>query len=58
MMEKDSRFIIDFLEQQFPDRLPLNKVSEFELGELIGQRRLINILKEKLKTKDDEKEIR
>ena len=41
--------ILDFLEELYPDRLPVTRVSDFELGILIGQRQLIEMLKVKLK---------
>lgn len=53
----DSNFIMKFLEEAFPNRLPLNRTSEFEMGILIGQQILINKLKEKLKIIQD-KEIK
>lgn len=37
--------LIDCLEKIYPDKLPTQKVSEFELGVLIGQQRVISKLK-------------
>jgi glutathione S-transferase len=47
MME--SNYILEWLEEMYPDRLPLKQVNDFELGVLIGQRQLIEQLKIKLK---------
>ena len=46
---KDSSvFIMDYLNEAFPNKLPLGQVTEFELGELLGQQEVINKLKHKL----------
>ena len=50
--------ILQWLEDMYPDKLPYDKVTEHELGVLIGQRQLIEQLKIKLKiTKPIEEEI-
>ena len=37
--------LIECLESTFPNKLPLKQISEFELGVLIGQQRVIDQLK-------------
>ena len=37
--------LIESLEKIFPDKLPLKQVSDFELGVLIGQQKVISKLK-------------
>jgi hypothetical protein len=55
----ETNLIIDWLDSMYPDRLPFNKVSEYELGVLVGQRNLIEQLKIKLKiSKPIEEEIK
>lgn len=60
MKEKSSKYILDFLEELYPDKLPVRQVSEYELGILVGQRQLIEVLKVKLKmiNKEDIEEIK
>ena len=54
-----SRYILDFLEELYPDVLPVRKVDDYELGILVGQRQLIEQLKVKLKvTEKIEEEIK
>ena len=56
---KDNSYIMKFLEEAYPNRLPLTKVSEYELGVLVGQQVLIEQLKIKLKISEDkEQEVR
>ena len=50
--------LFDFLDRSFPNRLPLKHISDYELGELVGQQRLINILKERFKVNIKEEEER
>jgi hypothetical protein len=45
---KENSQILTWLEEMYPDRLPLDKVDEYTLGTLIGQRQLIEQLKVKL----------
>jgi len=45
----ESSHILQWLEEMYPDKLPFNKVDEFTLGVLVGQRQLIEQLKIKLK---------
>ena len=55
----ENNLIIEWLEKMFPDRLPFNKVDDYELGVLIGQRQLIEQLKVKLKVAEKiEEEIK
>ena len=55
----DNVYILKFLNDSFPDKLPLDYINDYELGILIGQQQLINILKNKLKISDNkEEEIR
>jgi len=55
----DNMYILKFLDEAFPDRLPLDYVNDFELGVLIGQQQLINLLKQKLEIAEEkEQEIK
>jgi hypothetical protein len=55
----ESNLILQFLEEMYPDKLPFDRVDEYTLGVLIGQRQLIEQLKIKLKiSKPIEEEIR
>lgn len=38
--------LIKFLEETYPDSLPRKQVSDFELGFLIGQRGVVDYLKQ------------
>jgi len=49
-----SRYVLDFLEELYPDVLPIRRVDDFELGVLVGQRQLIEVLKVKLKMNNQE----
>ncbi len=40
-----SNELIECLKSTFPNKLPLKQISEFELGVLIGQQRVIDQLK-------------
>ena len=40
--------IVKFLEEAFPNRLPLVEVEQFELGTLVGEQKVIEKLKQKL----------
>jgi hypothetical protein len=51
-----SRYILDFLEELYPNILPITNVSDFELGVLVGQRQLIEQLKIKLKLGEEPEE--
>ena len=53
----DSVYIMQFLLDSFPDILPPNQVSEFELGRLIGQQDVIKSLKAKLKSELSDEEL-
>ena len=58
-MKKDSNYILNYLEEAYPNRLPLGKVSEYELGRLVGMQELIDNLKVKLKViQQQEEEIK
>ena len=46
--------MLDFLEELYPDVLPIRRVDDFELGVLVGQRQLIEVLKVKLKMNNQE----
>lgn len=37
--------LIDCLESLYPNKLPLNQVTDFQLGILLGQQQVINKLK-------------
>ena len=51
--------ILKVLEDSFPDRLPYQDISSFELGRLIGQQDAINKIKEKIEIDNNKnKEIR
>ena len=55
----ETNLILAWLEEMFPDRLPFNRVDDYELGVLVGQRQLIEQLKVKLKvTEKIEEEIK
>jgi hypothetical protein len=45
--------IIKFLEEAFPNSLPRVEVDRFELGVLIGEQKVLNILKQKLQILDN-----
>lgn len=49
----ESRSILNWLEETYPDRTPTTKMTEFEYGELAGERRLIEQLKIKLKVNEE-----
>jgi hypothetical protein len=51
---ESSRFILDFLEELYPNVLPIGRVDDFELGVLVGQRQLIEVLKVKLELNNQE----
>jgi len=56
---KDNMYILDLVEKAFINKLPLGQVSEYELGELIGQQQVVNFIREKLKvTLEKEQEIK
>ena len=58
-MKKDSNFILNYLEEAYPNRLPLGPISEYELGRLVGIQELIDNLKVKLKViQQQEEEIK
>lgn len=58
-MKYDNTYILQYLEEAYPDKLPLVQVSEFELGVLVGQQELISKLKHKLRiTEEQEEEIK
>jgi hypothetical protein len=46
-------YFIQWLEDVAPDRLPLTKLSDFELGVLVGERQLVERIKIKLEVKED-----
>ncbi len=48
-----TNYIMDWLDEKFPDRLPNKQVTEFELGVLIGNRQVIEDLKIKLKIEEE-----
>ena len=54
MKEQSNKYILDFLETLYPDKLPRQYVSDYELGILLGQRQLIEQLKIKLKLQTTE----
>ena len=55
----DNMYILKFLNDSFPDRLPLDYVNDYELGVLVGQQQLINILKNKLQlVEEKEQEVK
>ena len=55
----DNMYILKFLDEAFPDKLPLDYVNDYELGVLVGQQQLINLLKQKLEIAEEkEEEIR
>ena len=39
--------LIELLEKSFPNKLPYEEISSYELGVLIGQQDIINFLKAK-----------
>jgi hypothetical protein len=49
--------VLEWLEEQYPNKLPYTKVSEFELGVLVGQRNLIEQLKIKLNASEPIEEV-
>ena len=56
---KDNMYILKLVEDAFPNTLPLVQVTEHEWGELIGQQKVVNFIREKLKvTSEKEQEIR
>ena len=49
--------LVDWLDIRFPDKLPTIKISDYELGVLVGQRIVVEEIKIKFKKeldKDDE----
>ena len=46
---KEHNLVLQWLEEMYPNKLPLDRVDTYELGVLIGQRSLIEQLKIKLK---------
>jgi len=55
----DSAYIMQYLEEAFPNRLPLGKTGDFDLGILVGQQLLIEKLKLKLNIiQEQEQEIK
>jgi hypothetical protein len=50
--------IIKWLEEYCPDKAPKEYLSEYELGMLVGQRKLIEHLKVKLKILEEKEEIK
>ncbi len=44
---------MQWLEERYPNQLPMMKVSDFELGILIGQQQLIEQIKVKLQVEGD-----
>ncbi len=56
---KDNTYILKLVEDAFINKLPLSQVSEYEMGELIGQQQVVNFIREKLKvTLEKEQEIK
>ena len=56
---KENSIILQWLEDMYPNTLPLDRVDEYSLGVLVGQRQLIENLKIKLKiSKPIEEEIK
>lgn len=55
-MKIDNRYIMKFLEDSFPNRLPLDYINDYELGILVGQQQLINLLKQKLELAEEKEE--
>ena len=56
---KDNVYILDLVTKAFPNTLPLGKMSEHEMGELIGQQQVVNFIREKLKvTLEKEQEVK
>ena len=56
---KDNTYILKLVEDAFINKLPLGQVSEYEMGELIGQQQVVNFIREKLKvTTEKEQEIK
>jgi len=51
-----NNFILQWLEQKFPDRLPNAYVTDFELGVLVGNRQVVEDLKIKLKIEEEVEE--
>lgn len=55
----DNMYILDKVEKAFPDKLPLGKVSEYELGTLIGQQDVVRFIKRLLRAEQEkEQEIK
>ena len=48
--------ILNWLETMYPNTLPLERVDDFELGILVGQRQLIEQLKIKLQVEKPKQE--
>ncbi len=46
--------IVQWLETKFPNQLPIRKISEYELGVLVGQQIVIEDLKIKLEVEEVE----
>ncbi len=56
---KDNTYILKLVEDAFPNRLPLSRVDEYELGILLGNQEVVNFIKEKLKVASEkEQEIK
>lgn len=50
---KSESYFIQWLEAAAPDRLPLTKLTDFELGVLVGERLLVERIKIKLEAKEE-----
>lgn len=48
-----TNYIIDWLDEKFPNQLPIKQVTEFELGVLVGNRQVVEDLKIKLKIEEE-----
>ena len=55
-MKIDNGYIMKFLEDSFPNRLPLDYINDYELGILVGQQQLINLLRQKLELAENKEE--
>ena len=56
---RDSNYVLQYLEETYPNKLPIKQVSDFELGKLLGVQELIDNLKIKLKrTHQQEQEVK
>ena len=53
--KQDSTYIMDYLSEAFPNRLPMGEVTSYELGVLVGQQELIEKLKLKLEYTEKER---